>query len=71
MICCQVTIQPFAAEAITHIPWTGDRPTVSVAYLQPDGTLLVSGVMTQIDFQPTEFIIDHGGQASGVIKILQ
>lgn len=70
MICCNVTIQPFAMEAITHVPWTGDRPTVSVAYLQPDGTFLVQGVMSQIDFQPTEFIIDHGGPASGVIKIL-
>lgn len=57
-------------ESVTTVPWVGDRPTISVAYLQDDGTFLVNGVMTQIDFQPTEFIIDHGGAASGVIKIL-
>lgn len=58
-------------QATTTVPYTGDKPTISVAYLQPDGTLLVQGVMSQIDFQPTEFIIDHGGPASGVIKIVQ
>lgn len=71
MTCCNVTIQPFAMEAVTTVPYTGVKPTVSVAYLQSDGTLLVQGVMSQIDFQPTEFIIDHGGLASGIIKILQ
>lgn len=58
-------------EAITRVPWTGTRPTVSVAYLQTDGTFLVQGMFTQIDFQPTEFIINHGGPASGYVSVKQ
>ncbi len=54
-------------ETVTTVPWVGVRPTVQVAYLMDEGTLQVAGVMTQIDFQPTEFIINHGGPASGYV----
>lgn len=70
MNCCNFTIQPFAAEAITTVPYTGVKPTVSVAYLQPDNTLLFNGVMTQINITTTDVIIDHGGIASGIVKLI-
>lgn len=70
MSCCSTTIQPFASEAITTVPYTGTRPTIIVAYLQPDGTLLFNGVFTQINFTATDFIIDHGGLASGIVKLV-
>jgi len=62
---------PFVALRSTTIPYTGVKPTVTVAYLQPDGTLLFNGVFTQIDFQPTEIIITHGGPAAGYVKLVQ
>lgn len=71
MICCNVTIQSFLVQSITTIPYTGDKPTVSVIYLQPDGTFLQAGVMTQINIIGSNVVVDHGGPASGFIKIMQ
>lgn len=71
MNCCTVNIQSFVLETITTVPWAGLRPTISVAYLQADGTFLEAGVSTQIDFTPTDVIINHGGPATGLVKILQ
>lgn len=71
MTCCSPTIQQFSSESITTVPYTGTRPTISVIYLQPDNSFLSSGVMTQINFTTTDVIIDHGGLASGVVKLLQ
>lgn len=71
MSCCTLNITPFASEAITTVPYTGVRPTISVIYLQPDGTFLQMGVFTQINFTTTDVIIDHGGLQSGYVKLLQ
>lgn len=71
MICCNVTIQSFLNQSSTTIPFTGQRPTVSVIYLQADGTFLQSGVMTQINIAGTQVVVDHGGPASGWIKLIQ
>jgi hypothetical protein len=71
MSCCTVNITSFASEAITTIPWSGVRPTIDVAYLQADGTFLQMGVFTQINFTTTDVIIDHGGTASGYVKLIQ
>jgi hypothetical protein len=57
-------------ESVTTVPYTGAKPTVSVAYLQADGTLLVQGVMSQINITTTDVVIDHGGAFSGVVKLL-
>lgn len=57
-------------ESITTVPYTGAKPTVTVAYLQTDGTLLIHGVMSQINITTTDVVIDHGGLASGVVKLL-
>lgn len=53
------------------MPYIGSRPTVSVAYLQPDNTLLFNGVFTQINITATDVVIDHGGIASGYVKLVQ
>lgn len=71
MSCCTNTIQSFLFASTTTVPYVGNRPTVSVIYLQSDGTFLAAGVFTQINIQPTEVIIDHGGAASGVVKLMQ
>lgn len=70
MICCNPTIQSFASESISIVNYTGNKPTVSVAYLQTNGTFITIGVMTQIQVTPTQVIIDHGGLASGYIKLI-
>jgi len=71
MSCCTITILPFAAALTTTIPYTGDKPTVSVIYLQADNTFLIAGVFTQINYIGSEVVVDHGGLASGYIKLLQ
>jgi len=70
-VCCNVTIQPFAVESVTTVPYTGTKPTVSVIYLQPDGTFLQAGVFTQINLSTTDVVITHGGLASGIVKLIQ
>lgn len=70
MICCPVTTIPFANQSVTVVPYTGERPVVSVAYLNADNTFTLAGIMTNIVFTSTNFTIDHGGPASGIIKLL-
>lgn len=71
MACCNNNITSFSLVSSNTIAYTGDKPTVSVIYLQPDGTFLQSGVFTQIIYTTTDVIIYHGGPASGVIKLIQ
>ena len=70
MICCVPIIQSFLSESITTVGYTGNKPTVSVAYLQANGTFITIGVMTQIQITATSVIIDHGGPASGWVKLI-
>lgn len=71
MTCCPATIQTFLAESITTVAYSGAKPTVTVAYLQDDGTFLFNAIFTLIDIQPTQVVVNHGGIFSGVIKLLQ
>lgn len=71
MSCCTPTIQVFTNEAITTVPYIGERPTVQVIYLQDDGTFIQMGVFTQINIIGTDVVFDHGGLASGLVKLLQ
>ena len=70
MICCPANITPFANATVTTVPYIGNRPIVSVMYLQPDGSLIVAGIFTQIQITPTDVIVDHGGPSNGLIKLL-
>lgn len=71
MTCCSVNITPFNQVATTTINFTGQKPTVSVIYLQPDNTFLIAGVFTQINIAGNQVVVDHGGPASGYIKLMQ
>jgi hypothetical protein len=71
MICCEQTISAFFNESTTTVPYTGNRPTVTVNYKQPDGSYLAAGIFTLIEVTPTEVIVDHGGPSTGVVKLLQ
>lgn len=73
MTCCTTTTQTFTSESVTTVNYTGTRPTIEVAYLNLDGTFTLGGmgIMTNIIFGPTSFTIDHGGVASGIIKLLK
>lgn len=70
MICCLPIIQPFLAESVTTIGYTGNKPTVTVAYLQGDGTFSVAGVFTLVTITNTQVIVDHGGNFSGYVKLI-
>jgi len=69
--CCVTTVIPFVNEAVTVVPYTGTRPTIEVAYDNGDGTWTLEGISTTVTFDANEFTIDHGGIASGLIKLLK
>lgn len=59
----------FANETETTIPYQGDVPTVTVAYLE-DGVWNIS-VATVVRMIGGNVIVTHGGPATGVIKIIE
>jgi hypothetical protein len=78
MSCCNPTIVPFFNATSTTVGYGpsmqlqyGQAPNVSVSYW--DGTQYVAaGITTQIKFNTypvTQVLIDHGGPATGIIKI--
>lgn len=73
MTCCTTSNVTFLNEAITVVPYSGQRPTIEVAYLQNDGTFILggAGIFNQIAFGASSFTIDHGAVSSGVIKLLK
>lgn len=71
MTCCESILQTFTEELITTVPYNGefgDEPQVDVMYLVGD-EWHAAGVFTSISRTPTEITVDHGGEATGVIKI--
>lgn len=71
MCCCSSSqLFPFTAVATSSIPWTLQMPGVIVSYLQDDGSYIQSGVFTQVRITGTSIDVDHGGTASGIIKII-
>jgi len=71
MTCCTTNITPFNQVATTTINFIGQKPTVSVIYIQPDNTFLQAGVFTQINIIGNQVVVDHGGVNSGYVKIMQ
>lgn len=71
MSCCEIQRIPFTEEAVTVIQYTGVRPSIEVAYLNPDGTFTLGsmGINTHVTFSNTEITIDHGGVSSGIVKL--
>ena len=72
MLCCPNTIVPFYSTGSTVVPYGGefgDTPNVDVLYDNGDGTFTKAGIFTLISILPTQITVDHGGPATGFIKI--
>lgn len=71
MTCCEIIQQNFVNESITTVPYAdelGEHPLIEVVYY--DGTNWVQqGIFTQIRKESGQIVVDHGGLATGVIKI--
>ena len=70
MTCCTQILQPFTNESTTTVPYSGDKPTVSVSYFI-DGVWQAMGVMTNWILTATGITVDHGGPATGIVKLIQ
>lgn len=77
MTCCTVTITPFVNAISTTIPYSGNKPTVTVSY-RIAGVWMALGVATSIIFGAASVTIDHGGSgaddvsgSTGVVKMVQ
>ena len=69
MSCCTTQSIIFTNEAITTVNYSGNRPIVEVAYLNLDGSFTLAGIGTLVTFNGSTITVDHGGAASGVIKL--
>jgi hypothetical protein len=70
--CCENTIVPFYSTGTTTVPYGGEfgsTPSIDVLYKNEDGTFTKAGIFILISIEPTQIIIDHGGPATGFIKI--
>ncbi len=76
MSCCTPILKPFNAVTETVIPYPpllqetyGQVPTVKVLYLQDGEYIEGTGFLTNIALDDEEIRVNHGGEASGIIKI--
>jgi hypothetical protein len=83
-VCCnEPTIVKFFNQARTEIFYSaslrtkhGTYPSVLVYYYQAteeDGELIAGGYLTRVSWvglPPTKIVVDHGGTATGIIKIV-
>ncbi len=77
MFCCPQTILPFTNEPITIIGLTDALkssytlvPNIEVVYLdEQTGEYVLEGIITNIHVTASQIIIDHGGNATGFIKL--
>jgi hypothetical protein len=76
MNCCEPIISTFLNETETVIPFPasaqdiyGELPTVKILYLQDGEYIEGTGFITNIKLDDGEIIINHGGEATGIIKI--
>lgn len=67
MSCCTQNIHTFVNETVTVLPYTG-VPDVRVFYKVGE-SYEAAGVFTLISISPTQITIDHGGPATGVVKL--
>lgn len=68
MTCCETILTPFVNESTTTVPYSGDRPTVTVSYLI-DGVWNLF-VATVVQLLTGSVVVDHGGASTGVVKII-
>lgn len=69
MSCCAENITNFNNVSITNTPFIGTiQPLVTVLYLVA-GEWISAGISTQIAITPGNVKIDHGGPATGIVKL--
>lgn len=71
MTCCPLNTTTFVNESITTVPYNGEygeHPLVEVVYLVDD-VWIQQGVFTQKKIEAGQIVVDHGGNATGVIKL--
>lgn len=75
MSCCPSNIIPFNNTAVSVVAYTpamiatyGQKPKVQVIYYD-NGEYYISNVQSSVKFAGNEITIDHGGPATGLIKI--
>lgn len=69
--CCDQNTTNFVNQSVTTIAYGGEygeRPLVQVVYYQ-DGAWVQQGISTQIIIEPGQIVVDHGGPATGLIKL--
>lgn len=76
MSCCPSISKTFFNEEATTITYPqsykalyGPIPTIKVLYLQDGEYIEGTGFLTNIAVNSEQIVINHGGPASGVIKI--
>ncbi len=70
MTCCPTIEQTFVNVPTVTVLYTGNKPTVTVTYLI-DGVWQAAGVATPIVITDSEVQVDNGGNATGVVKLVQ
>lgn len=71
MTCCPLDTTNFVNQSTTTVPYGGEygeHPLVEVIYLI-DGVWIQQGVFTQIKIEAGQIVVDHGGAATGLIKL--
>lgn len=71
MTCCDQNTTTFVNQSVTTLPYNGEygeHPLVEVVYLMGE-EWIQQGVFTQIKIEPGQIVIDHGGPATGIIKL--
>lgn len=76
MSCCTPIITTFVNAEQTVIPFGdlqkaiyGQVPNVKVLYLQDGEFIEATGFMTAITLDESQITVNHGGPATGIIKI--
>lgn len=69
MPCCEPIYHSFVNESVSNVPFNGNVPTVTIAYLVA-GQWNIS-VATSVTMAGGIVTVDHGGSATGIIKIVQ
>ena len=68
MACCPYQTFAFFNAFVTTVPWVQPNPIVEVLYRE-GGIWTQAGILTRVEITPTEIIVDHGGNFSGLIKV--
>lgn len=69
--CCDQNTTNFVNESVTTVAYGGEygeHPLVEVVYY--DGVNWIQqGMFTQVRIEPGQIVVDHGGNATGLIKL--